>query len=430
MARWICFLFLLNCTVSLADSCPERLGAESTFEDLQTKVLQCGIGSLEKLLPLLSIQHLSQYVLVHHSQSLQGASAESPRVILYGKAAKLVLAFNGDPSQERYRNLEIIQYRDSSRRFEFRDIEFNEGSASPTISPPNPPICMSCHRGADPRPNWAGYPLWPGAFGGEDDGIFRLTAPMDRSSEDWVTYQFFLDHQKQHGRYQFLSEKPAAELPNTVLGSLLQELNLHRIARKLSTEKLIRFRYAILGAVSCFYSDHHTFIQDFVPASTQTGFKLTYDQVLNHTVDQNRVAFLDRIQDLQAIDAHAPLSSRVQEIWEIERDPTSAILVSDQIMARLRWITENLGERVDDWSLQFGPPSADLENGYVGVSDLQRILPDELLPAEADSALRSVLDHRVDGDLEIICDQLQQKSQGVLTFSANSSNLPVRQTHY
>src|SRR4051794_24311568 len=96
---------------SIADCNPIKED-EINYNQVKKLIEECEIHTIEALLPHLPESYRSSYLLLHHSRSGQSASPENPRVILFGKDAKLILAFNGDPSQSNYHFLETIEFDD------------------------------------------------------------------------------------------------------------------------------------------------------------------------------------------------------------------------------------------------------------------------------------------------------------------------------
>ena len=414
--------FLMGASASSESFCKDRLSEAATFEDLQEKITRCQIQSVEQFLPFLSEAHLSHYVLMHHSRSLQGATANAPRAILYGKDAKLIIAVTGattgvaigDPHKTRANHLEVLAFRDATQRFEARDVEFpkaGESIHSVQFSDANPPLCLACHR-EDPRPNWEAYPLWPGAFGGEDDSVFRNEQNgKNLHSQDAKSFQRFLRNGKKKGPYRFLSDLPAAGLPNTEFGSLAQSLNLKRIARKLAeAPALKKYRYMLLGAVSCFYSDHFNLLEQYLSLQAQASFKFKRSNLEDSTGRINRFDFSDRVQDLRKMYSRAPEDPRVQELFENASSNQDPLQVTDSLVASLRWIVENQGMATDDWGMQLYSPSYDFENGYTGIADLRAVLSEALLVAPEDHALSLALQEKQLNDVEGTCQLLQQRS--------------------
>jgi hypothetical protein len=199
-------LFFMLFSISAIPAHAQRFTYEDLVDLIQSKHLQ----SLEEVLPLLPEELRSHYTLMRDSRSLQEASDLAPRVIMYGRDARLTCTFNGDPSQRGYDSLECFQFRDETNSFDFRQIQFptkengllqveyseSNRSADKTIS------CKGCHM-ADPRPNWDSYSKWPGAYGENDD------TPQD----NFQKYSRFVAKRAKDPRYQWLIQQDYAEAP-------------------------------------------------------------------------------------------------------------------------------------------------------------------------------------------------------------------------
>ncbi|MGZ3683290.1 MAG: hypothetical protein ACXVCI_05530 [Bdellovibrionota bacterium] len=224
--------------ISVLAATPAKAG-NLAFEDI-VKILQDPsrhVRSIDALLaqPEITAHYRSSYTAVYDSNSLQGATPLNPRVILFGDDAKLTMSFtcapgnclsesSGQPGADLdYSNsLELIQWRDETRRFEFRKIDFpeNEASGSVKVSEANPRLCMGCHMGPDPRPNWESYPEWPGVYGGKDDHLSGQLAP----GESMDSLRRFLASAPGRPRYRWL-EQLAEGYENT--GRDRQEHNIN-----------------------------------------------------------------------------------------------------------------------------------------------------------------------------------------------------------
>jgi hypothetical protein len=241
-ALLICWLAILGVGRAVGASEPSF-----TYEDVAGLIQQRNLTSLEQLLPLLPESLRSSFTLMYDSRSLQAADARNPRAILFGKDASLVLAFNGDGAQRGFDDLEVIQYRPASRSFEMRRIQFpspRNGFDKVQFSAANPPLCLGCH-GRDPRPNWERYPVWPGAYGSEDDEL----TPGEEAS-----YRAFRKQQPAHPRYRELHARGPQDdpelnpyrrslldrmfRPNLKLTKLVARLNAFRLARLLEQQPL------------------------------------------------------------------------------------------------------------------------------------------------------------------------------------------------
>ena len=100
-----------------------------SYEDLVELITREELTTIEQVVSRLPVEYRDSYALGFHSRSLHGSSYESPRAILFGRDAKLIVTFNGDPGQQKYHELEIMQFREDTSEFEMRSISFEDGSA-------------------------------------------------------------------------------------------------------------------------------------------------------------------------------------------------------------------------------------------------------------------------------------------------------------
>jgi hypothetical protein len=179
------------------------LGSDDlTFESLRHLIENKNLTSVESVLAEMPTDYRSNYALLYQSRSAQGASPENPRVILFGRNSKLTCSFNGEHSQSRNDSFECFQFREATRTFDFRQIQFptaENGLTQVKFSESNrgtdgKSSCTGCHGGADPRPNWDHYPQWPGAFGSDGDELRTEARP----------YAAFVANRALHPRYRWL----------------------------------------------------------------------------------------------------------------------------------------------------------------------------------------------------------------------------------
>lgn len=196
--------------------------------------------SVAELVAGLPEEYKESYTLVYHSQSLQGASYDNPRAVLFGRTAQLILTFNGTPSQAFYNDIEAMQFREGSESFELYSIGFSHGSAS--VSGPDPAICSSCHS-SPPHPIWSSYEYgvrktghWPGVYGSSHDAPVRV--PKEKEA-----FERFRHEAASNPRYRHLvMVKPGAPWfpygvgpnqhrlrPNDRLGNLLARWQARQI---------------------------------------------------------------------------------------------------------------------------------------------------------------------------------------------------------
>ena len=227
------------------------------FEWLEQLVRKIEPTSVEQVLEKLPPDFRSQFTLVYRSRSTQGASLENPRVILYGPDARLLIAFNGDPLLKGYQSLEMIQYRDAIRGFEFRKIDFPFDASKPIEK--NPTECLKCHR-ADPRPNWNAYNEWPGVYGTYDDTVH--SAGSGHIQKDSLLA--FIRGYGGNSRYRYLVNvaenyagaehdgRTFARPTNTFMTHRVSQLGFQRLSRLLEgTPDFARFKWAALGLLWC-----------------------------------------------------------------------------------------------------------------------------------------------------------------------------------
>lgn len=251
-----------------------------SYETFQKKIQDSKAQTLEHALELVPSAFFQNYVLMYRSRSLQDASYLMPRAIVFGRSSKFIMAFNGHEKQKGYNNLEIIQYREKTQRWEFREVTFF-ADKPPLFSEANPAKCLECHQSpqrsnVDPRPNWEPYNFWPGTYASVDEEIrpklkpdyegflsgdkSSLSAPLTKFIEqDFVLVdeqslelenlnRFQQQIKPSHPRYKFLGR---FSLRNPLaLTKALVILNMNRVAR-LAKEELGDlfpvYKYALLG---------------------------------------------------------------------------------------------------------------------------------------------------------------------------------------
>lgn len=209
-----------------------------SLQDIAGWVNRGEVRSVEDVLVRLPDDLRSRFVLMEKSRSLQEASPDAPRAILYGNTADLVVSFNGKAGQRGFQTIEAIEHNPARSTYELRQFDFS--GAKPRVSPPNPEICVRCHRNV-PRPNWEPYPYWPGALG----------QGPNFSSEESKRLAEFASANARHPQYGRLKFTAKRSTPAFELYTLFTEQNLNRIPRALAaTPDFLRFRPALLAALA------------------------------------------------------------------------------------------------------------------------------------------------------------------------------------
>jgi hypothetical protein len=355
--------------------CTKTLPDDLTFEILARRVRNCQVKSIEELLAFFPQSFLSNYALMYSSSSLQSSTPLNPRAILFGNDASLVVSFNGSPTEPDYDNLELMQFRQDTSRFEFRRISLPQSNGRPIhtiISQANPSRCLMCHQEA-PKPNWSGYILWPGAFGAEDEASYIGYRTKDHSADE-SDYRDFLKNGKNQGRYRFL--KPftiETETANENLGDRLQRLNMRRVARQMANDKkLFPFRYVLLGAATCTNAGVQNDLSDFIPAAIAARAKDSIATLIQSTIENQNESFNFRLGVLKSDYPNAPLGSRTLEIMNDIRSGTPTGLSNVELVALYRWIVEDLaGSSMQGWSTEMDVQSYVFNSGSVDIDFIE-----------------------------------------------------------
>jgi hypothetical protein len=250
-------LALLMLTPSIASAEDYQPFTEARLQELLQKNPATGlpVDSISELVPLLPRELRENFTFVYDSRSpfRSGISPEFPRVILFTNDARLVLTFIGDERQPGAELLETMAFDYESATFELHAYLLPAGERKSWRPSAEEARCARCH-GADARPIFDSYPLWPGYYGSVQD-----TFPHDRiGQKEAKNYAAFaagaaktgvykdliypagspvspyLDPSLFHDNTVTLQPKLFPYLPNARLGIALTELNRQRIYRKLA----------------------------------------------------------------------------------------------------------------------------------------------------------------------------------------------------
>lgn len=163
--RWLAALTLVGCASSTDDPQP-LIEDELTLDQIVSRAEDGEYADVDDLLAALPAFQKSSLVLMARSASLQKADVEHPRVIMYGPDARLIIAVSTLPDDPRYQTVEMMELDEETGAFDLAAVTFANGEV--TVQPASD--CNSCH-GDHPRPIWAEYPSWPGAFGSEHEEL-------------------------------------------------------------------------------------------------------------------------------------------------------------------------------------------------------------------------------------------------------------------
>lgn len=376
------------------------------FESLQQLLHNQNIGSVEQLLAALPATQLSNYTLVFESRSLQGASFENPRAILFGADARFIVTFDGSPSQRGFRTVETMEFDAASSEFRLRELLFPEqagGSGQVEVSEVNPERCARCH-GTPARPVWDTFPLWPGVYGE------RYRASL--SARERAGIKTFLARQPTHPRYRQLlyaqrfadtqTFRPSAvsqysgtvrEPPNAELTLALTRLQSQSIARHLQQQPAFAaYRFALLGLAdeSC------GSLAEFYPEGLWRAQRAAFARFATDTIAANsRQAQLKSARATSAGGSGATAATA-----------TAALI-------QLRFVAESaLGVPTRDWTLALEQGTYDFTMPPPSVQPLRETL---LAPIGVnDAAVRELSDSSTASDGDRYCSYLQRRSRAAL----------------
>lgn len=288
------------------------------------------VNSVEQLLGVLKEKYpefLKRYVLMYDSRSLQESSFEYPRVLMSDSSGRLIMSFNGHPTQRGYERLEVLGFDDQTHRFELRDIDFS--GPRPVVSQANPKQCLQCHQSlrrmdVDPRPNWEPYDTWPGAYGSQN-GQFPLPDAVAKKIPEDMKNQVLREEvmlerlerqiKPSHSRYSYLAPYNLEEPKK--LTQKLAYLNAQRVMRMIETHFSELFA---LVDEAIFYS-----VRWRDPEPTRLGLKV-YAESFKGVLDDTQIQRQANLHEK----SHASLMGQFQLYFE-----------------------NMFGLHIDDWSMDF-----------------------------------------------------------------------------
>jgi hypothetical protein len=407
--RTLCLLLGLLCTASPGQA------AGFNFASLQSLLAQQDIGSVEELIAALPPAQRNRYALVFDSRSLQGASLENPRVILYGPDARFIVTFNGSPAQRGFRVVETMEFDAATKEFRLRELLFPEragGVDKVVVSEADPQRCARCH-GAPARPVWDTFPLWPGAYGEryrnnlsarERAGLsaFLAQQPTHPRYRQLLGANRFADPQTFRsnalGQYAGIPQEP----PNAELAVYLSRLQAQSIARQLVQQPAFdAYRYALVGLAdnACgrladFYSDSlwHSRRQDFERFARNTA--------------------LANARQAQLKAARAAITGG----GAVAAQSTT----SDNALVQLRFVAESaLGVATQNWTLALEQGTYDFTLPPLPAQPLRETLVAEV--ATRDAVIQDLSRYSTSSDGDRFCSYLKRRSRATLTASSDGA---------
>ncbi|MFN7133680.1 MAG: hypothetical protein ACK4N5_16505, partial [Myxococcales bacterium] len=141
--------------------CPTPFEGPVAWERLEAYLRTQRFDDPSMLLRCLPASYRKHFTLVYESRSPErdAVSMQHPRIVLFGEDAKLVLALTGNPRAAHYDRVQVLAFDEAADRYRLFELTFRPGEVARIEA--EPASCVQCH-GADPRPLWETYNLWPG----------------------------------------------------------------------------------------------------------------------------------------------------------------------------------------------------------------------------------------------------------------------------
>lgn len=311
------------------------------FSDLQNN--QSQFKDYESFLSYLASTYPGMFdhpVLLHQSQSLQKASVEHPRVLLFDGG--VVMAFSDHPDQKG-RRVEMLETEPGTYEMRFREIIF-EPSGDVTFQA-EPQSCFACH-GTPARPIWSPYDFWANAFG---SNAGRYTTTEERKAYADLSSKASAGK----GIVSKLSGWEQGPANNAdALTFYLQTLNLGGwVQRNFPTDvKQAPYVYPLAYVLSnCNARDSDdseevklkamdSMLKGLLPVSLQNSFAIPYADIVRDT-DESYLAFRSVLEiQYEESFSHGHIENRPDG----DRLRTSSI----DFISQIRWVLENSGV---DW---------------------------------------------------------------------------------
>ena len=184
----------------------------------------------------------NHFILLHHSQSLQLASPEHPRVVLFDGG--MMIAFAEHP-ENRQIKVEILESDPQTYELRPREIVFAKDGIEFRHEPK---ACVSCH-GNPAKPLWDPYDFWPNAFGA---AVGQLHTQQEKDA-----YVRLKKNAKSSPLLSRLQLKPQIGLgneENTAFTQFIHQINLGQwMKREFTARDLSAIQYPLIATFgSCF----------------------------------------------------------------------------------------------------------------------------------------------------------------------------------
>ncbi len=183
---------------------------------------------------------VSHYVLMGNSESAErkAVTPDYPRRLKFTKG--MIVASTGHPGHTATNNFVQVFIADREKGWQTLALKFDGKTVVPEK---NPSSCTNCH-GNPPRPNWASYSVWPGAYGRRGNYFFggATVYPEDPAQIRKLTADYEL--------LKARDDTKGAIAGPQAFGSFLNHWNFRFMANQFTrAPNYERVKYAMMGAI-------------------------------------------------------------------------------------------------------------------------------------------------------------------------------------
>lgn len=321
-----------------------------SFQFLKQLIENCNLKTIDSVLAQLPLAFRSNHTFAYSTEAAQKASPDFPQTILFGRDGKLLLAFNGDPKLPGYRSIETIEFKENTKTFELREIEFSNSGV--VFSEANPQKCLNCH-GVAPKPLWDNWTFWPGKFRGEMERFY---------SKEWSFYQRFQKN-RLGNRYRHIpavsTRANISSMGRYGLGDnaniKMDEITIDLVAQQ-AVEQMkkmpdfSKIKYSILASLSC--SDA---VDQYISEPIRVRLKRDLQSILIETTQLNLEEFDRRYERLKGILNSLPEGRYVidQKRYGLSFPNSAGRNFDIERTSRLRYLFEGLNYSIEPWFPEF-----------------------------------------------------------------------------
>ncbi len=359
---------------------------KASYESIVQLISLCKIKTIKKLLKLLPKKYLAHHTFSYATLAAVDSSIEFPMVTTFGEDGKLMLSFNGASFQDGFNNLDIIQFRDKTKEFEFRQIKFpRKWHEKVEFSHKNPSKCLGCH-GEKPRPLWDSWSFWPGKYFSEAGSLY----PREKQK-----YELFLKNRNK-GRYKHLPEqtkspvvvslgksKSLSNFKNIKMDTVTEDLMTQMIVNTIIENiELNKVRYALMGALSCQEDIHN-----FIPEKVSKDYNLSHAYLKLDSSNKAKNELKNRLDLVKAFNDYPQGRYTLDLMNQAYIFPdTAGNNYNLTQTTNLRWILENNNQSMEFW---FSPFNKGTPGSYSRAqwNILEVMLWDKLISKETDPEL-------------------------------------------